>query len=116
MIAANDPSLSSWIEVDKSSDFPIQNLPFGIFKTKNITPRACVAIGDKLIDLLLLSELGYLDIDSSILNQPHLNSFIELGKAKTREIRDRISNLLNVDNSELNIDSICGGVKSRLNS
>ena len=35
-INANDPSLTSWIEVEKNSDFPIQNLPFGIFKTETL--------------------------------------------------------------------------------
>ena len=36
MIQANDPSLKSWIEVDKDSDFPIQNIPFGVFKTEGL--------------------------------------------------------------------------------
>lgn len=35
MINANDPSLNSWIEVPAGSDFPIQNLPFGIFRTES---------------------------------------------------------------------------------
>lgn len=33
-IKANDPSLKSWIEVPEGSDFPIQNIPFGIFSVK----------------------------------------------------------------------------------
>lgn len=101
MIAANDTNLVSWIDVNKDSDFPIQNLPFGIFKTKNLTPRACVAIGDKIMDLFALSELGYIDIDPNIFNQQYLNSFIELGKVKTRETRESIASLLNIKNSQL---------------
>jgi fumarylacetoacetase len=46
MIKANNPKLKSWVEVPKDSDFPIQNLPFGIFKTKYLSPVAGVAIGN----------------------------------------------------------------------
>mgnify|MGYP001300743536 CR=1 FL=1 len=37
MIKANDPNLKSWMEVPSDTDFPIQNLPFGIFSTKTKT-------------------------------------------------------------------------------
>jgi fumarylacetoacetase len=47
MIAANNPALKSWVEVPENSDFPIQNLPFGIFKTSSsLKPRVGVRIGD----------------------------------------------------------------------
>ncbi|MGY8916956.1 MAG: fumarylacetoacetase, partial [Flavobacteriales bacterium] len=45
MIEANNPSLNSWLEVPADSDFPIQNLPFGIFSTSSLSPRSGVAIG-----------------------------------------------------------------------
>ena len=52
MIRANDPSRTSWVEVKKDADFPIQNLPFGIFKTSDDPkPRVGVAIGEKIVDL-----------------------------------------------------------------
>ena len=44
-IKANDSSLKSWLEISRESDFPIQNLPFGIYSTKNKTKRVGVAIG-----------------------------------------------------------------------
>ena len=48
----NDPSLRSFINVDPASDFPIQNLPYGVFSTAaNPTPRVGVAIGDYVLDL-----------------------------------------------------------------
>ena len=61
MIKANDPSLKSWIEVKPNSDFPLQNLPFGIFKTQSSSPRIGVAIGDQVLDLAILNKLGFLD-------------------------------------------------------
>ncbi|MBL4625494.1 MAG: fumarylacetoacetase, partial [Flavobacteriales bacterium] len=50
-IEANNPSLKSWVEVPENSDFPIQNLPFGIFSVREEYPRVGVAIGDKILDL-----------------------------------------------------------------
>lgn len=104
MIKANDPSLTSWIEIPKGSDFPIQNLPFGIFKTKYLSAVAGVAIGNHVLDLVYLHEHGFFDglgLPSGIFNQKYLNNFIALGKRKTREVRDRISELLQNTNDEL---------------
>jgi fumarylacetoacetase len=104
-IKANNPQLKSWVEVPKGSDFPIQNLPFGIFKTKYLSAVAGVAIGNQVIDLVYLHENGYLDglgLPAGIFNQKYLNDFLALGKLKTREVRERISELLQHDNDELN--------------
>lgn len=104
MIKANDPKLRSWVEVPKNSDFPIQNLPFGIFKTKYLTPVAGVAIGNHVVDLVYLHENGYLDglgLPPGIFNQKYLNDFLALGRKKIREVRARISELLRHDNDEL---------------
>ena len=60
-IAANNPELTSWVPVPANSDFPIQNLPFGIFKTKNEKPRVGVRIGDHVLDVKTLFVLGYLE-------------------------------------------------------
>ena len=100
MIRANDPSLKSWIEVPTGSDFPIQNLPFGIFKTEDLSPRVCTAIGNKVVDLLKINELGFftdLNIPNSVFNQSFLNEFMALGKEKNRAVRNRISELLDAD-------------------
>lgn len=105
MIAANDPSLKSWVEVPKGSDFPIQNLPFGIFKTKYLSPVAGVAIGKHVVDLVYLHEHGYLDglgLPAGVFNQKYLNQFLSLGRAKGSDVRERISQLLRIDNTELN--------------
>lgn len=104
MIKANDPSLKSWVEVAPNSDFSIQNLPFGVFKTQSSTPRLGVAIGDYVLDLLMLNRLGFLDdfkIPNTVFDNSYLNDFIALGKPFCRLFRQRISNLLNVTNPEL---------------
>ncbi|MBL7856859.1 MAG: fumarylacetoacetase [Cyclobacteriaceae bacterium] len=105
MISANDPKLKSWVTIPKDSDFPIQNLPFGIFKTKYLSAVAGVAIGDHVLDLVYLHEHGYLDglgLPSGIFNQKFLNDFLALGKKKIRQVRERVSVLLRHDSDELN--------------
>lgn len=102
----NHPSLKSWVEVPKGSDFPIQNLPFGIFKTKYLSAVAGVAIGEHVVDLVYLQEHGYLDglgLPSGIFNQKYLNDFFSLGRKKITEVRNRLSELLRHDNDELNL-------------
>ena len=108
MIEANNPNLTSWLEVPSEHDFPIQNLPFGIFSTSSLSPRVGVAIGNYIIDLSALNESGLLtslpfihgDFTSSV-----LNSIINHGKSATSSLRNRLSELLNSNSSELR-DSI----------
>ena len=103
-IAANNSSLSSWINVDSSSDFPIQNIPFGIYSDHVVKHHVCSAIGSKVVDLYALAVLGYfnaLNIHHDIFNAEHLNDFIALGKNTTRAVRQRISDLLNSTSTEL---------------
>ena len=103
-IKANDPLLKSWIEIPKDSDFPIQNLPFGIYSTKKKTKRVGVAIGDQILDLSKLYELGYLNSLSfceHCFSNEFLNRMMGHGKSEIRTLRDRISILLNIENDEL---------------
>ncbi|MFZ1807104.1 MAG: fumarylacetoacetase [Cyclobacteriaceae bacterium] len=104
MSKANNPKLKSWVEVPTGSDFPIQNLPFGIFKTRNLAAVAGVAIGNHVLDLVYLYEKGFFDglgLPPGIFNQEYLNPFIGLGRKKCGEVRERISELLRSDNDEL---------------
>lgn len=104
VLKSNDPELKSWVEIPAGSDFPIQNLPFGIFKTRYLTPVGGVAIGDFVLDLVYLHEHGFLDglgLPPGIFNQKYLNDFLALGKKKIRIVRNRISELLRHDNDEL---------------
>lgn len=104
MIKANDPSLKSWVEVPENSDFPIQNLPFGIFKTDYLAPGAGVAIGEYIVDLTYLHENGFLDglgLTAGVFNQQYLNDFIGLGKKVTSAVRNRVAELLGINHDEL---------------
>lgn len=104
MSRANNPQLKSWVEVNPGSDFPIQNLPFGIFKTNDRTARAGVAIGEYILDLAAIAEselFNSLSFDKTVFSKCTLNDFIALGKFVTNAVRERVSDLLNAENSEL---------------
>jgi fumarylacetoacetase len=112
MLKANNPQLSSWINVPKDSDFPIQNIPFGIFKTSNKSPRMATIIGDTVIDLQAMAEMGYfndLDLIKSVFSQKYINEFMALGKLKTLALRDRIAELFASDNTLIRDDENAKG-------
>jgi fumarylacetoacetase len=99
----NDPSLRSFIPVDASSDFPIQNLPYGVFSTTALpTPRVGVAIGDYVLDLWELEQDCRLNVgDIGVFSASSLNPFMTLGPKVWERTRARISELLRHDNDEL---------------
>ncbi len=103
MSKVNDPSNKSWISIAANSDFSIQNIPFGISLVNN-EYKVVSAIGDRVIDISSLNKLGYLksiDIPQQVLENKFLNDLISLGKSKTNALRERISDLMNVNNTEL---------------
>jgi fumarylacetoacetase len=107
IIKANNPALTSWIDVEKNSDFPIQNLPFGIYSDSINQHRVCSAIGNYVIDLYELADRGYfktLTLNKELFNRPYLNDLIALGKSATRALRERLSDLLKSTNQELQGD------------
>ena len=71
--------LRSWIETANDPDcpFPMNNLPFGVFSYAGSDPRCCTAIGNKVLDLGGMQKAGLLKPLG--LNEPALNSFMELG-------------------------------------
>ena len=77
----NDPKLRSFIPVDPTSDFPIQNLPYGVFSAKDgLAPRVGVAIGDFVLDLWELEQDCRLDVGPlGVFSQGSLNAFMALG-------------------------------------
>jgi fumarylacetoacetase len=100
----NNPALRSFIEVDPSSDFPIQNLPYGVFSTvEQPAPRIGVAIGDFVLDLAALEQQGLLTIADhhNIFLQASINAFMALGPDIWSQTRARISMLLRSDRAEL---------------
>lgn len=93
----NHPSLKSWVHIPSDSHFPIQNIPFGIFKTNQSSPRVGTRIGDFVLDLLKVAEADYfsdIQISKDVFNQSFLNDFMACGKKITNAVRLRISELL----------------------
>ncbi|MBL7897974.1 MAG: fumarylacetoacetase, partial [Crocinitomicaceae bacterium] len=87
------PDAKSWLHVQPDTDFPIQNLPFGIFQPYGKSPRSCIALGDQVIDLLVLFEEGFLSglpFDRSDYENLHLNAIMSKGKGACTELRKRV--------------------------
>ena len=61
MLASNNPDLKSWVHVPENNDFPIQNLPFGIFRVGDNKPRVGIAIGDSVLDLSRLFKKQFFE-------------------------------------------------------
>ncbi len=99
----NDPKLRSFIPVAATSDFPIQNLPYGIFSAKDgLAPRVGVAIGDYVLDLWQLAQDCRFDIvEPAVFAASQLNPLMALGPKAWSSTRVRISELLRHDNPEL---------------
>ncbi|SED71550.1 fumarylacetoacetase [Bradyrhizobium erythrophlei] len=99
----NDPKLRSFIDIAPTSDFPIQNLPYGVFSSKDgLAPRVGVAIGDYVLDLWELEQDSRLDVGPlGVFSQPSLNAFMALGPKVWSATRARISELLRADHPEL---------------
>ena len=96
----------SFIEVNQESHFPIQNLPYGVFSTKdNNTPRIGVAIGDYVLDLSVLEKEGFfkhiIGEDRTVFNRPYLNDFMSLGNEIWSQVRKEIQLLLSADEPQL---------------
>jgi len=103
-ITANDPNRKSWLPVDKDSDFPIQNIPFGVFLTRDDIITVGTRIGDFAIDLGALHQLGYFDgieLTDDIFLQDTLNDFISDGKKTWRLVRNRIADIFDEKNTAL---------------
>ncbi len=104
MIRANDPDLHSWIEIAPDSNFPIQNLPCGVFSTPDRDPRVGVAIGEYILDLCVLGRHNFfelIDFDPNVFHRTSLNDYMALGKPIWRAVRNRISELLRNNNEEI---------------
>ena len=101
----HDPGRRSWVETANSAttDFPIQNLPLGVFRPAcgQGAPTIGVAIGDQILDLRKSTELGLLERLSSALraatSADTLNPLIALGHGEASALRQRISNILAAD-------------------
>lgn len=101
---ANDPKRRTWLEVPEESDFPIQNIPFGVFLTRDDIITIGTRIGNTAIDLGALHQLGYFEnipLTEDIFLQDTLNDFISDGKKTWRLVRNRIATIFDAENSKL---------------
>lgn len=104
--ATHDPRRTSWVESANrpGCDFPIQNLPFGIFQRGGETPRGGVAIGDMIFDLRagLAANLfsGQGEVAARAATGPVLNPLLALGNGPASALRAQLSDLLRADGPE----------------
>ncbi len=98
----HDPALVSWVASANRADgdFPIQNLPFGIFRRRGTTEawRGGVAIGDQIVDLGAAQAAGVFDGDAGLAaaacSDPSLNRFMAMGPAAWSGLRRALSRAL----------------------
>ncbi|MGA9639218.1 fumarylacetoacetase [Flavobacterium sp.] len=103
-ISANDTKRKSWLSVPENSDFPIQNIPFGVFLTKENIVTVGTRIGDYAIDLGALQQMNYfsgIELTDDMFMQDTLNDFISDGKKTWRLVRNRIADIFDDNNPKL---------------
>ncbi|KAF5742125.1 fumarylacetoacetase [Tripterygium wilfordii] len=92
-------TLKSFVQVQPDSHFPIQNLPYGVFRPESgSTARPGVAIGDYVLDLSEIARDGLFDgpalKGSDCFLQPNLNKFLAMGRPAWKEARATLQKLL----------------------
>ncbi len=93
---------TSFIDVHAASDFPLENLPYGVFSVAGSSPRVGVAIGEQILDLSVLEQAGLLQVPGQqVFGQDSLNAFIALGPSVWQATRARLQGLLALGNNEL---------------
>jgi fumarylacetoacetase len=116
MNATHDPALPSFVPVPPDSEFPVQNLPYGVFRCADQPPRAGVRIGDFVLDLHVLETAGcfegipgaesglFTERSRGVLPRGSLNTFMSAGRSVWHATRTRISTLLQAENPQLRDD------------
>jgi len=95
--------LMSWVQYNSDCDFPIQNLPYGVFTLNSGDIHIGVAIGNQILDLTAASSAGLFDgvVDKELFQQSTLNNFMGAGRAVWTAARKRITELLSKDNATI---------------
>jgi fumarylacetoacetase len=105
----HDPAQRSWVAAANAqgADFPIQNLPYGVFSTGELPPRCGVAIGDQILDLAALEAAGLVRQGpaGAVFDRPALNEFLALGPTAWQATRRRIWQLLREQERALRDDA-----------
>ncbi len=97
--STHDPGLRSWLAAanEAGCDFPIQNLPFGVFRHASGASRIGVAIGDQILDLFACAATQLSGLDRAVIDacrQPRLNELMSQGRAASGPLREGVSGLL----------------------
>ena len=106
MDETHDSKLKSWVDVAEDSDFPIQNIPFGVYSPKGGGDlHVATAIGNYVLDLAYLDEAGCFEgtevEGTEVFHEPTLNAFMSLGRKAWKDTRKVISNILSENNDTL---------------
>src|SRR5437867_9450739 len=102
-------AVRSFVEIAKNSHFPMENLRFGVFKPHDGATRVGVAIGDLIVELPVLEELGHFRSsefqDRKIFSEDSLNAFLALGRPAWRKTREILQHLLSAETPTLRDDA-----------
>ena len=91
------PLSKSWVTSANSadSDFPLNNLPYGVFSTDSLDARCGVAIGDMILDMQMAEDLSVISLsDEPLFDVPFWNELMEQGPAVWTALRNRLTQLL----------------------
>jgi fumarylacetoacetase len=92
--------MTSWVESANSAetDFPLNNLPYGVFTTNRLEARCGVAIGDQIVDMAALEEEGLITLaEEPVFDVPYWNDVMDLDPAAWASLRSRLIELLSAD-------------------
>lgn len=102
--------LVCWLPLPTETDFTLYNLPFGIFQAEGQAPRVGVALGDWVIDMAAMAQLGYFqEVDIlafKVFSAPTLNEFIRGGKSAWDGVRRVLQSQFSDSDSELSKNPI----------
>ena len=102
MLSANNTERKSWINYDNNCDFPIQNIPFGVFKTNQKDYHIATIIGETVISIKNLEKEGYfnkINLLKHTFQEPNLNKFLEHDKSIWRKVRNKIAEIFDLKNN-----------------
>jgi fumarylacetoacetase len=115
MNRTHDPSRTSWVDSAQGpTDFPIQNLPFGVFRRlgSGARPTVGVAIGDQILDVSKAAAIGQFtgraEAAAMACDEPALNRLMVLGSAHWTALRAEVSALLSSDSPAFRTDRTIG--------
>jgi len=116
MDQGRESKLSCWVDVSPGSDFPIQNLPYGVFRRASGLAAVGVRIGDNILDLAAIHEAGLFEGTSlaatNVFAQSSLNAFMAMGRKAWTEARRRITDLLCDTHTSSQAKSLCHNTAS----